>query len=128
MVIGEFVPAPVTLDSGRGIRNRWPSAETANALDRPVWANLKTVYPESNRSRGTEDSNFDPVALIATENILPELFVSRYRSSLLSRRHREKFPPPARNRPFPRSWRKRLDIDLGPAGLIRCIGDPFSIR
>src|SRR5262249_5050159 len=76
IVIG-VLPALVALDSGRGMRNRCPSGETAKKCDGPACANLRTVYPESKRGRGTDDSNFDSVALITTEYIFPEEIESR---------------------------------------------------
>ena len=92
--MGLAAVSPVTLDSGRGMRNRWPSGETAKVCQWVGWPEAPRLpYPESNKGRGAVDSIAVPVALIPTETIFPRDSVSMKKSSLPSRRQRGKFPP-----------------------------------
>ena len=75
-VIGVLLSSPVRLDSGRGMRNRWPSAETANVFQLPVWLKERLTYPVSNSGRGVENSSVAPAALTPAEINFPLLIVS----------------------------------------------------
>ena len=76
-VIGVFASVPATfVDSGRGMRNRWPSAETSKVFQGPVCPEALFKYPESNSGRGAENSNVEPVAWVAAATTLPKLLLS----------------------------------------------------
>jgi len=82
------------LDSGRGMRNFLPSAETAKVLQLPVCpGTAELLYRLSNSSMGVEDSNvFAPVVTATAINFESE-FDSMKKSSRPSPRHRGKTPP-----------------------------------